>query len=192
MPPWHAPCFPSTTKAPQKAPMPAFLHPEPMTPQAFAAYGTVVAPFPHDQPPAGARAINGGTTWRLDLLADLDLHQGGGTPGLAVYSAAARTFPLALEEMERHTQGSQSFLPLGIARFVVVVAPAGAAPNASDLKAFITNGQQGVVLHPGTWHHGLVAVDAGSFAVVERHGAPGAAVDCDVVRMGPGIWLEVQ
>ena len=172
--------------------MPAFLHPEPLTPQAFAAYGTVVAPFPHDQPPAGARAINGGTTWRLDLLADLDLHQGGGTPGLAVYSAAARTFPLALEEMERHTQGSQSFLPLGIARFVVVVAPAGAAPNASDLKAFITNGQQGVVLHPGTWHHGLVAVDAGSFAVVERHGAPGAAVDCDVVRMGPGIWLEVQ
>jgi ureidoglycolate lyase len=171
--------------------MPALVHPEPLTPQAFAAYGTVVAPFAHDQPPAGARAINGGTTWRLDLLADLDLHQHGGTPGLAIYSAAARTFPLALQAMERHTQGSQSFLPLGTARFVVVVAAAGAAPGAHDLKAFITDGQQGVVLHPGTWHHGLVAVEAGSFAVVERHGAPGAAVDCDEVALAPGVWLAM-
>lgn len=171
--------------------MPALVHPEPLTPQAFAAYGTVVAPFAHDQPPAGARAINGGTTWRLDLLADLDLHQHGGTPGLAIYSAAARTFPLALEAMERHTQGSQSFLPLGNARFVVVVAAAGVAPGAQDLKAFITDGQQGVVLNPGTWHHGLVAVEAGSFAVVERHGAPGAAVDCNEVALAPGVWLAM-
>ncbi|MBC7718806.1 MAG: ureidoglycolate lyase [Chitinophagaceae bacterium] len=169
--------------------MPTHLHPEPLTPKAFAAYGTVVAPFAHEQPPAGARAINGGTTWRLDLLADLDLHQGGGTPGLAVYSAIARRFPLALQEMERHTQGSQSFLPLGNARFVVVVAPAGAAPQASDVKAFITNGLQGVVLHPGTWHHGLVAVEAGCFAVVERHAAPGAAADCDEVALAPTVWL---
>ena len=171
--------------------MKALMHPEPLTPQAFAAYGTVVAPFAYNKPPAGARAINGGTTWRLDLLADLDLHQGGGTPGLAIYSAAARTFPLALDAMERHTQGSQSFLPLGNARFVVVVAAAGAAPGAHDLKAFITDGQQGVVLHPGTWHHGLVAVEAGSFAVVERHGAPGAAVDCDEVALAPGVWLAM-
>ncbi len=171
--------------------MPALVHPEPLTPQAFAAYGTVVAPFAHDQPPAGARAINGGTTWRLDLLADLDLHQHGGTPGLAIYSATARTFPLALEAMERHTQGSQSFLPLGTARFVVLVAAAGVAPGAHDLKAFITDGQQGVVLHPGTWHHGLVAVEAGSFAVVERHGAPGTAVDCDEVALAPEVWLAM-
>jgi ureidoglycolate lyase len=169
------------------------LSPVPLTATGFAAYGTVVEPFAHAHPPPpGARAINDGTTWRLDLMADLDLHQGGGTPGLAVYSATARTFPLALQEMERHTQGSQSFLPLTGARFVVVVALPGAAPGASELKAFITNGQQGVVLHPGTWHHGLVAVQAGSFAVVERHAAPGAAVDCDVVGMAAGVWLDVQ
>ena len=176
-------------KALQKTPMPALLRPEPLTTQAFAAYGTVVAPFAHAQPPPGARAINGGTTWRLDLLADLDLHQSGGSPGLAVYSAAARTFPLALQEMERHTQGSQSFFPLGNARFVVVVAPAGVAPRGGDLKAFITDGQQGVVLHPGTWHHSLVAIEAGSFAVVERHGA---VVDCEVAGMEAGVWLGVQ
>ena len=173
--------------------MPTLLHPKPLTAQAFAAYGTVVTPFDHSQPPAGARAINSGTAWRLDLLADLDLHQRGGTPGLAVYSAAARTFPLALQGVERHTHGSQSFLPLGDACFVVVVAPAGATLAASGLQAFITNGRQGVVLHPGTWHHGLVAVQAGSFAVIERHGALalGMAVDCDEVALEPGVWLAL-
>lgn len=122
--------------------MPAFLHPEPLIPQAFAAYGAVVAPFAHGQPPASARAINGGTTWQLDLLADL--YQGGPPPDLAVYSTAARTLPLALEEMDRYIQGSQRLLPLGPARF----------------------------------------------EVVERHGAPGTAVDCEVV--GDGVWLDVK
>jgi ureidoglycolate lyase len=168
------------------------LHPEPLTSEAFAAFGTVVAPFAHGQPPAGARAINNGTTWRLDLLADLDLHHGGGTPGLAVYSAAARAFPLALQAMERHAHGSQSFLPLGHARFVVVVAAAGPTPDPQDLNAFITDGSQGVVLYPGTWHHGLVAVDSGSFAVIERHVAAGAAVDCDEVALAPGVWLALR
>ena len=120
----------------------AHLHPEPLTPQAFAAYGTVVAPFAHGQPPAGASAINGGSTWRLDLLADLDLHQGGGTP-------------LRDRVQRRRLQVS--------------------AGHGGD----------------GTPHPGqptLLPLDPARFVVVERHGAPGTAVDCEV---GDGVWLEV-
>ncbi|HEY0201794.1 MAG TPA: ureidoglycolate lyase, partial [Burkholderiaceae bacterium] len=76
--------------------------------------------------------------------------------------------------------------PLGARRFVIVVAPAGAAPGAADLEAFITDGCQGVTLAPGTWHHALLAVDAGDFIVVER---AADTVDCDLCRIDPPVCV---
>ncbi len=149
------------------------LHPQALTAEAFAPYGQVV------QARAGAsgRAINAGTTERFDLVDDLQLHAAGGRATLALFRAQARRFPLPLREMERHALGSQSFVPLGARRFVLAVAPAGDPPGAGDLAAFLSDGLQGVVLAPGTWHHALLAVDAGDFVVIER---AGAAVDCDL------------
>jgi ureidoglycolate lyase len=152
------------------------LVPQPLTPGAFAPYGSVV------QVPAGAegRAINGGTSQRFDLISDLQLDADGGRPMLAIFRAQARRFPHAVDEMERHALGSQTFVPLGERRFVIVVAPAGAPPSADTLAAFITDGRQGVALAPGTWHHALLAVDAGDFVVLER---AAAAVDCGICRL---------
>ena len=53
------------------------LRPEQLTAAAFAPFGIVVEPFaapgqPGTLPPEGARVINGGTTWRLDLTHNLD------------------------------------------------------------------------------------------------------------------------
>lgn len=58
----------------------------------------------------------------------------------------------------------QSLAHLALQTSTIHTLPKGYAAvartlNASDLKAFINDGQQGVVLHPGTWHHGLVAVE---------------------------------
>ena len=130
------------------------LQPERLTAAGFAPFGIVVEPFAAPGqtgvlPPTGALAINGGTTWRLDLTHNLELDHAGGKPGLAVYSASARQFPMPLQLFERHSAGSQSFLPLTGARFVVVVAAPGPAPDAAALRAFITTRQQGVVLNPG-------------------------------------------
>ncbi|MGV3494288.1 MAG: ureidoglycolate lyase [Ramlibacter sp.] len=149
------------------------LLPQPLTAAAFAPYGTVI------HAPAGGRgrAINGGTSLRFDLLDDLALSAEGGRAMLALFRAQARRFPHTVTELERHALGSQTFVPLGSRRFVVVVAPAGAQPAPAALAAFASNGEQGVVLAPGVWHHALLAVDAGDFVVVER-GA--ATVDCDV------------
>jgi ureidoglycolate lyase len=148
---------------------------QPLTAEAFAPYGTVLAA------PAGkGRLINGGNAERFDLVDDLQLGAQGGRPLLALFRAQARRFPHAVTEMERHALGSQSFVPLGERRFVIVVAAAGAAPAAESLAAFVTDGRQGVTLAPGTWHHALLAVDAGDFVVVER---AGAAVDCDTVAL---------
>ena len=173
------------------------LKPEELTAAAFAPFGIVVGPFaapgqPGALPPAGARAINGGTTWRLDLTHNLELDHAGGKPGLAVYSASARQFPMALEVLERHAAGSQSFLPLTGARFVVVVAAPGPTPAAAALRAFITTGQQGVVLNIGTWHHALLAVEAGSFAVLERHpSTAGSVADCEFTALAAAVWLAL-
>lgn len=156
-------------------PPPRQLIPQPLTSAAFAPYGTVL------QAPGGTgRPINGGTSQRFDLVDDLQLQLQGGRPTLAIFSAAARRFPHGVDEMERHALGSQSFVPLGARRFVIVVAAADAVPEAPDLAAFVTDGEQGVTLAPGTWHHALLAIDAGDFVVIERT-AP--QVDCDVHRL---------
>jgi len=63
----------------------------------------------------------------------------------------------------------------------------GPAPQAGELQAFVTDGRQGVVLAPGTWHHALLAVEGGDFVVVERRAA---VVDCEVCRLNPGVQLR--
>nr|WP_145550683.1 ureidoglycolate lyase [Variovorax boronicumulans] len=157
---------------------------QPLTAAAFAPFGTVV------EVPRGAagRSINGGTSQRFDLLADMALTAEGGRPMLALFRAEARRFPHAVNELERHALGSQTFVPLGQRRFVLVVAPAASKPELGALAAFMTDGAQGVVLAPGTWHHALLAVDAGDFVVVER---AAQAVDCDVVRWDQGICVVI-
>ncbi|CAN5153093.1 ureidoglycolate lyase [soil metagenome] len=150
---------------------------QPLTPEAFAPYGTVL------QVPVGAgRPINAGTTERFELVDDLQLDAAGGRPLLALFRAQRRRFPHALRELERHALGSQTFVPLGERRFVLVVAPAGQPPTAATLAAFITDGRQGVVLAPGTWHHALLAVDAWDFVVLER---AADRVDCELCRLEP-------
>ena len=68
----------------------------------------------------------------------------------------------------------------GRARFVILVAPAGMTPEADTLRAFLADGRQGVSLAPGTWHHGLLAVDAADFAVIER---AADEEDCDLLTL---------
>ena len=153
---------------------------QPLTTEAFAPFGTVLQATMGD-----GRLINGGTTERFDLVDDLQLGADGGRAQLALFRAQARHFPHAVTEMERHSLGSQSFVPMGAARrFVIVVARAGDAPSAHALVAFITDGHQGITLAPGTWHHALLALDAGDFIVVER---AGPAVDCDICELPESV-----
>ena len=59
------------------------------------------------------------------------------------------------------------------APFLIVVAPAGPAPRAADLRAFVTDGRQGVNYAKGVWHHPVIAWRRPTdFLVVDR-GGPG-------------------
>ena len=161
------------------------LHPRALTEAAFAPYGRVLQ-VPADG--AGGHPINAGTTIRHELLADARLTADAGRPVISISRAQARVLPMKLTGMERHALGSQSFIPMGaVRRLVVVVAPPGPAPQGlADLEAFVSDGTQGVWLAPGTWHHALLALDAGDFLVIERRAS---VVDCDEVPLQPPVWL---
>ena len=73
--------------------------------------------------------------------------------------------------VERHPQGSQAFMPVSGAAFLVVVAEdEGGTPTR--LKAFVTGPGQSVNLHRGVWHGVLAPINQpGQFVVVDRIGA---------------------
>jgi ureidoglycolate lyase len=129
----------------------------------FGCFGQVID--------AGARApelINEGTTQRFPDLATFDAGDGRLRPAIGIYLANARRFPLRITALERHRQASQAFIPLGLHCFVVVVAPGGESPDWEQIRAFVTRPGQGISLHRGTWHHGLVALgNDHRFAVIE-------------------------
>ena len=162
---------------------------EPLTPATFAPFGNVIEASPVGREQAGSETINAGTSRRREAIAALDLQREGARAVLAVYEAAAQALPLQAREVERHRLSDQVFLPLGAARrCVVLVAPAEGEPNDMHLRAFVSDGRQGVRIRAGTWHHGLISLDAGAWAVLERR-APDGAVDCDVRTLAPEVTL---
>jgi len=143
------------------------LTPAPLTAEAFAPYGEVI-----ETAGASELAVNQGTATRFDDLAAIDVAAGGGRPRLSIFRAAARELPLEIALMERHPLGSQAFVPLMGAPFLIVVGGRGDGFAADDLRAFVTAPGQGVNYARGVWHHPLIAIGAqADFLVVDRGGA---------------------
>ena len=71
---------------------------------------------------------------------------------------------------------------------VVVVAPPGESVDADELRAFVTNGRQGINYHRGTWHMPLIAFDTGQdFLIVDRGGKE---ANCDTHGLDRIVMLE--
>ena len=122
---------------------------------------------------AEQRIINDGTTVRFHDLAAVDVADRGGRPLINLFRAQPLPLPLTVAVMEQHPLGSQAFIPLDGAPFLIVVAPAGPAPRAADLRAFVSDGRQGVSYTKGVWHHPVIAWRRPTdFLVVDR-GGPG-------------------
>lgn len=142
------------------------LRPEPLDAAAFAPFGDVIEL-------AGARQIpiNAGTTVRFHDLAQVDVLAEGGRTLVNLFRAQPRETPVQLSLMERHPLGSQAFLPLADAPYLVVVAPDDNG-RPGELRAFVTSGWQGVNYARNVWHHPLLALGAvRDFIVVDRGGA---------------------
>lgn len=136
---------------------------QPLTQAAFAPFGDVL-----DCSGAPDKMINQGLCGRYHDRAQLDFDDG--RAGISLFNAEPRNLPYTLEMMERHPQGSQAFIPMTQAPFLVVVAPdEGGKPGIPC--AFVTNSGQGVNYHRNIWHGVLTPLsNPGLFAVVDRIG----------------------
>ncbi len=156
----------------------------PVSAEAFAPYGWVAEA--EVQPGRSGRLINDGSSLRVDGVGELDLTADGGTPCMAVFRAQPRDPHGPWLELERHRLGTQTFVPMGGASYVMLVALGATAPEPVTLAAFIANGQQAVTLRAGTWHHGLIAPEGGDFVVIERSAA---GVDCELATLASAVTL---
>ena len=153
------------------------LVPQPLTAEAFAPFGDVV------EARNRAERINRGTTEYFPDLARIEVEPAGGRPRVSVYRVTPYRLPMSIGMLERHPLGSQLFMPLRGAQFLVVVAPPGDDIDTETVAAFVTDGAQGVNYRRGTWHHPVIALRAASeFLVIDREG-PGA--NCDEQALAP-------
>jgi ureidoglycolate lyase len=109
---------------------------------------------------------------RFGALAEIHAH--GRRPAISIAKCRVPSvLPHRFDMVERHPLGSQAFVPLSQFVFFVVVAPAGESVEAADLRAFVTNGSQGINYHRGVWHMPMIALEEGQqFLIVDR-GADG-------------------
>jgi ureidoglycolate lyase len=156
---------------------------EPLSAAAFAPFGQVI------EAGGAHKLINDGNAERFHDLAQIDTTTDGGRTLVNIFRAKPRVLPLQLSWVERHRLGSQLFMPLSPQSFLVVVAAAGPAPQAGDLRCFLARQGQGVNLARGTWHHPLLALgDGGDYLVIDRGSE---ADDCEVRSLDRSeVWIE--
>lgn len=121
---------------------------EPLTAEGFAPFGEVLA-----VPDAPGRAV-----FERALLST----RPEARPSLSLSLKEPAGGPLAVQVMERHAFSSQSFVPLGPARFLALVAPhaADGTPDMARARAFLAGPGQGITYGADVWHHPLVVFDA--------------------------------
>ena len=142
-----------------------FLEILPLTKAAFASFGDVI-----EADPAAIRLINGGNTERHHALAAADVTGEGARVVLNIFRGKPRQFPYAIDMMERHPLGSQSFTPLSGNPFLVVVAQDDEGRPGKP-HVFLARASQGVNYHRNVWHHPLMTLGSTSdFLVVDRDG----------------------
>ena len=152
----------------------------PLTQAAFAVYGDVIETTGRD-----FFHINDGKVERYHDLTNVEI-LGQDRPLVSINRAQPAPLPIVVTQLEKHPLGSQAFVPMQGERFIVIVAAGGETPDISTLKAFITNGLQGVNYHRNVWHHPLFAFETvTNFLTVDRGGAD----NCDISQLPQGYQL---
>ena len=124
------------------------LIPEKLTENNFADFGEVVSIHNKE-----SKTINSGFASKYSDVALLDTNEEQGH----------------ISMLEKHPFFSQTFIPRHSSPFLVVVAPPAEKPSIEKLKAFITNGDQGISYSRGVWHFPLISMnDNSQFIVIDR------------------------
>ena len=137
---------------------------QPLAREAFAPYGDVIETEGKDFFPINDRRAD-----RYDALAVVDCDGGDKAPVISLVVARQYDLPGFVTFFERHPFGSQAFIPIGDTPFLVVVAAPGESVDERTIKAFVSNGKQGINYHKNTWHHVMLTPFGDlTFVVVDR------------------------
>ena len=120
---------------------------EPVTAANFSPYGQLVAP----SEAYGRQSFSAGLSHDDRPVA------------LSTTHVRAVQLPITIEQIERHPFSSQTFVPMEVSRWVVVVS---VSPELSDLRGFIVGPGVGVTIGRGIWHYQLTALDSDATFVV--------------------------
>ena len=130
----------------------------------FKEYGEVISTEYSE-----SKIINNGFAKKHYELCIMDANENGGKSTLHIYEAKKREFPLQITMLEKHPYFSQTFMPRSTKPFLAVVCLGDDTPDLSTLKAFVTNGNQGVFYRRGVWHFPLISLeDDEQFIVIDR------------------------
>ncbi|OWU85742.1 Ureidoglycolate hydrolase [Oceanicola sp. 22II-s10i] len=136
----------------------------PLTAAAFAPFGDVL-----EVSGAPDKVINQGWCDRFHDRARMDFGPGG-RAGISIFKSRPRVLPYTCDLLERHPEGSQAFIPMSEAPWLVIVAPDDDGVPGAPL-AFLPAPGQGVNILRNTWHGVLTPLaEPGLFAVIDRIG----------------------
>ena len=137
----------------------------PLTRAAFAPFGDVIDTDCDTHYP-----INQGKCERYHDLAKVEAAGENARVLVSIFKGTPYPFPLKLEMVERHPFGSQAFMPLSPAPFLVVVCH-DTPDGPGEPHAFITAPGQGVNYKRNLWHAVLTPIENPQhFLVVDRGG----------------------
>lgn len=144
-----------------------FITAEPVTPEAFAPFGRVIAPSAASD--LEYDLYEGKDDTRLGPVIECD-HP---TETLILRSVL-REF--RVRYLERHVEIEQAFLPLSGQPFVSAVAAPDAPlenglPALDSVRAFFVPAGTGLVIHRGTWHEPPFPLSHGQVTLVTSHRA---------------------
>jgi ureidoglycolate lyase len=150
----------------------------PLSAEAFAPYGDVV-----EAPAQPGRAYFASSLGNLRPTAQ---------PKLWILTKLpAPPLPLEVKALERHEFSSQTFVPIDIGRWLVVVAPHApqGGPATDQVEAFLPSPTQGVSYRPNVWHGGLTVFDRIARLTVFMW-LDGTPADEEIVAVPPFIVRE--
>ena len=140
------------------------LTPEILTADNFQLFGEVLSTENKE-----SITINDGFASTFPDIVKLDTKEAEGETSVHIFVAKKRQFPLQITMLENHPFFSQTFIPKNNTPFIVVVAPPSQEPVIENIKAFITDGDQGISYSRGVWHFPLISLkDNAQFVVIDR------------------------
>lgn len=157
----------------------------PLSNDVFAPFGDVIEVSDNNK----IIKINDGLADRHHDLAKVDVNEQDGHAIVSIIDTQSTSLPLSVSTMERHPIGSQAFIPIGNAPYVVLVAPSGDFDH-QNLQGFLAQPHQGINYAKGTWHHACISLDdSNQFLVIDRGGE---GKNCDFVSTPESVNIIID